>query len=148
MSLARSAAAEVSVSTTGWWAPPKPKPDRLRRAELAGEYVAVRDEALRSDPDLLAIRSAAEQARTAGLDAPPRPDGAQQGKRKPGQEPTRAEIVQTLATNASTDSGYRVQLISLAALHGGIYQEGMNAIYELEAETLGRFEALARLVLD
>ncbi len=59
-----------------------------------------------------------------------------------------ARAVERLATTASQDDAYRVQLLDLAALHGSLYLEAVNMLYAIEARSLGRFEALARLVLD
>jgi chemotaxis response regulator CheB len=57
-------------------------------------------------------------------------------------------VVLVSGSIAASDDGYRVQLLGLAALHGGLYRQAVDALYALECETLGRFEALARLVLD
>jgi hypothetical protein len=56
--------------------------------------------------------------------------------------------VQRISTTASSDDGYRVQLIDHAAGQGGVYREALDRVYEIEKQKLGRFEALARLVLD
>jgi hypothetical protein len=56
--------------------------------------------------------------------------------------------VERMSRAAAEDDGYRVQLLDLAALHGGRFEQAVRAIYAIEVRTLGRFEALARLVLD
>jgi hypothetical protein len=56
--------------------------------------------------------------------------------------------VQRLARSAAEDEGYRAVLLDLAREQGGIYAEAARAIYSVELRTLGRWEALARLVVD
>jgi hypothetical protein len=53
-----------------------------------------------------------------------------------------------LSSTAAQDDGYRVQLIDLAARRGGVYKQSLDRVYELEKQTLGHSEALARLALD
>jgi len=51
--------------------------------------------------------------------------------------------VQRLAWNAASDDDYRDVLIALAAEHGGMYREAVDAIYGIELRTLGRWKAFA-----
>lgn len=67
--------------------------------------------------------------------------------RRPPTEST-GQAVRVLAHNAAADDSYRTVLIHLAAEHGGMYLEAVKALYPIELRTLGRWEALARLVLD
>lgn len=53
-----------------------------------------------------------------------------------------------MSTVAAQDDGYRVQLIDLAALHGGLYLRAVNTLFEIEVRTLGHWEAEARRLLD
>jgi hypothetical protein len=59
-----------------------------------------------------------------------------------------ARAVERLSTAAAKDDGHRVQLLDLAALHGGLYERSVNALYAIEVRTLGRWEAEARHLLD
>jgi hypothetical protein len=43
-----------------------------------------------------------------------------------------------MSNAAAVDDGYRVQLLDLAALHGGLYRQAVDALYALEVRTLGR----------
>jgi hypothetical protein len=56
--------------------------------------------------------------------------------------------VQRISTAAADDDGYRVQLIDLAVVRGGVYREALGRLYGVEAEKLGRWEAAARLLLE
>jgi hypothetical protein len=119
----------------------------FERAEEAGAYVALRAEALRSDPSVLAIRHTAETTdrRLADLGlqlAPPTPP------EQPDLTDPDVRAIERMSTAAVADDNYRVQLIDLAALHGGLFLRAVDAIYPIEAQALGRFEALARRVLD
>jgi hypothetical protein len=109
------------------------------RAERAGTFVSLRGQALVDDPDILAIRYTAEHVQ------------ADDELREPlvfDPDDLDARAVERMVTVASEDDGYRVQLLDLAALHGGVYLQAVNMLYEAEARSLGRFEALARCVLD
>jgi hypothetical protein len=59
-----------------------------------------------------------------------------------------ARAVERMSAAAAEDDGYRVQLVDLAALHGGLYERAVNAVYSVEKKTLGRWEAEARHQLD
>jgi hypothetical protein len=56
--------------------------------------------------------------------------------------------VQRLAWNAASDDDYRDVLIALAAEHGGMYREAVDAIYGVELRTLGRWQAFACRIVD
>jgi hypothetical protein len=56
--------------------------------------------------------------------------------------------IQRVSTAASTDDGYRAQLVSLADSHGAIYRRALDALYANERETLGDDEVLARVARD
>jgi hypothetical protein len=60
----------------------------------------------------------------------------------------REAALQRMSTTASTDEGYRAQLVSLADSHGGIYREALEALYAHERETLGEEQARARVEHD
>jgi hypothetical protein len=116
------------------------------RAEQAGKYRPLREEALRpdsADPEVAAIRHAASL-----LDPAEKPEPEEPSKGKKETLSKREQVVQRISTAACEDDGYRVQLIDLAAVRGGVYREALGRLYAVEAETLGRFEALARLWLD
>jgi hypothetical protein len=108
------------------------------RAERAGRFLPLREQALADDTDLLAIRFTAQHVQADEQHEPLVFD----------PDDLDARAVERMATEASKDDGYRVQLLDLAALHGSVYLRAANALYAVEARTLGRFEALARLVLD
>jgi hypothetical protein len=119
------------------------------RAEQAGAYVAARERALVEDPDLLAIR------RTAGtVEASPLLRREQRlhdhELEAPVFDPKDADdrAVERMVNAASSDDAYRVQLLDLAALHGGLFERAVDALYLHEARSLGRWEALARHRLD
>ena len=59
-----------------------------------------------------------------------------------------ARALERMSTAAAQDDKYRVQLLDLAALHGGLFEKAVNALYALEVRTLGRWEAEARHQLD
>jgi hypothetical protein len=121
----------------------------FERADMAGSYLALRLEALRSDPSVLAIRRTASvveaskqlsrQQRLLDSDVealvfdPADPD---------------ARAVERMSTAAAGSDGYRVQLIDLAALHGGLFEQAVDALYAVEVRSLGRWEAEARHHLD
>jgi len=127
-----------------------PKLDVFERAERAGKFRPLREQALRPDspdPEIAALRYTAALAAEHGLEPKPRPK--QGTKKKQAEKLSRHEqIVQRISATASEDDGYRVQLIDHAARQGGVYREALDRVYEIEKQTLGRFEALARLVLD
>jgi hypothetical protein len=125
-----------------------PKLDVFERAGQAGKFRPLREEALRPDspdPEIEALRYTAVLATEHGLE--PKPVKKPEPKAKPKLS-RREQIVQRISTTASEDDGYRVQLIDHAARQGGVYREALDRVYEIEKQTLGRFEALARLVLD
>jgi hypothetical protein len=109
------------------------------RAERAGRFLPLREQALKDDPDLLAIRFTAQHVRAD--DELPEPLMFD-------PDDLNARAVERMTIEASEDNAYRVQLLDLAGLHGGVYLQAANALYAIEARTLGRFEALARCVLD
>jgi hypothetical protein len=121
----------------------------FERADRAGAYRALRLEALRSDPSVLAIFRTQRQVQASTLlswlqsqaDAEVEPLNFD-----PDDPDDRA--VERMSTAAAADDGYRVQLIDLAALHGGLYRRAVNALYKIEVRTLGRYEAEARHLLD
>lgn len=53
-----------------------------------------------------------------------------------------------MSSTASTDYGYRAQLVALADSHGGVFAEALAALYEHEQETLGDEQARARVEHD
>jgi hypothetical protein len=118
-------------------------PSLSERAEAAQAFVPERERALVDDPEILRVRRVALALRARGLDDAPLPEGP----RPSGADP-RARAVRRMASSAAADNGYRVQLVDLAALHAGLYLEAVHALYAIEARTLGRFEALARAILD
>jgi hypothetical protein len=102
----------------------------------AGSYRALRERGLEpAEAEIAAIASL--------LDEPSVPD-----PEPAGEFSKQEQIVERVASAASDDDGYRVQLIDLAASHGGIYREALDRVYELQREALGRCEAMARLLLD
>jgi len=135
--------------------PPKPAPTHVfERAEQAGKYRPIREQALdpdSPDPQIAALRYTASLAAERGLE--PRP----KRKRKPTKAALKKEaatlsrrekIVRRISSAATEDDGYRVQLIDMAAQRGGVYRESLDRVYAIETETLGRWEALARWILD
>jgi hypothetical protein len=109
---------------------------------------AERVEALRTDPTVLSIRHTAEAVEASALTSwmQSHLDGELEALTWADDKDARA--VRRMAEGAAGDDGYRVQLVDLAALHGGLYRKAVDAIYAIEVRSLGRFEALARLVLD
>jgi hypothetical protein len=87
-----------------------------------------RAETLRSDPAVLAIRHTAatvsgstlmswqQRQLEAEVEAPPRP----------ARDDRASRVVRRMSEAAASDDGYRVQLIDLAALHGGLYLEAVR----------------------
>jgi hypothetical protein len=126
-----------------------PKLDVFERAEEAGKFRPLREQALRPDspdPEIAVLRYTAALAAERGLEPKPkRTKPEPKGKPKLSRH---EQIVQRISTTASEDDGYRVQLISHAARQGGVYREALDRVYEIEKQTLGPFEALARLLLD
>jgi len=122
--------------------------DVLERAEQAGKFRPLREQALHPDsPDseIAALRRVASRVATLGLDVEKPP----KSERKQTEKLSRPEqIVARMSAAATQDDGYRVQLIDLAAVRGGIYRQALDRLYGIEKETLGRWEALARLLLD
>jgi hypothetical protein len=128
----------------------KPRLSVFVRAEEAGAYLALRTEALRSHPSVLASRHTertvmgstllAWQQRQLDTErgAPPELD----------RDDPDARALERMSNAAAADDGYRVQLLDLAALHGGLYRKAVDALYALEVRSLGRYEAEARHHLD
>jgi hypothetical protein len=56
--------------------------------------------------------------------------------------------VQRITATATTDDGYRAQLVILADSHAGIYRRALDAVYASELETLGEQEAQALIARD
>jgi hypothetical protein len=119
------------------------------RADRAGAYQALRLEALRSHPSVLALRNSAALSRSsvnwsqrkAWADAETEPL-----QFDPEDPDDRA--VERMSTAAASDDGYRVQLLDLAALHGGLHERAVNALYRIEVRSLDHWEAEARRLLD
>jgi len=119
------------------------------RAERAGAYVAVRERALVEDPDLLAIRRTAGTVKASPLlrrEQSLHDANLQALVFDPKDDDDRA--VERMVNAAAADDGYRVQLLDLAALHGGLFERAVDALYLHEARSLGPWEALARHRLD
>jgi hypothetical protein len=114
------------------------------RAERAGAYVAVRDEALVSDPEILAIRHTAERVSTLLRKEQSLHDATLEALVFDDDD----RAVERMVNAAAADDAYRVQQLDLAALHGGLYERAVDALYLHEARSLGRWEALARHRLD
>jgi hypothetical protein len=121
----------------------------FERADRAGAYRALRLEALRSDPSVLAIFRTQRQVQSSTLLS------WQQSQLDAEIEPFTFDpddpddrAVERMSAAAAADDGYRVQLIDLAALHGGLYLKAVDALYAVEVRTLGRWEAEARHQLD
>lgn len=121
----------------------------VERAEAAGTYVAAREQALRDDPEIAAIRSTAESVEASTL--------LRREQRLHDHElealvcdpkDADARAVERMVNGAVADDAYRVQLLDLAALHGGLFERAVDALYVHEAHSLGRWEALARHRLD
>jgi hypothetical protein len=53
-----------------------------------------------------------------------------------------------MSSAASTDDGFREQMVDLADSHGGIYRRALDALYALETETLGAEAVRARIARD
>ena len=49
---------------------------------------------------------------------------------------------------ASSDDGYRAQLVELASTHAGIYRRALDTLYAGERETLSQEQAAARAARD
>lgn len=121
----------------------------FERADMAAAYRALRLEALRSDPSVLAIfrtGSAVESSRLLSWQQSQLDAEMELLTFDPDDPDDRA--VERMSTAAVADDGYRVQLIDLAALHGGLYLKAVDALYAVEVRTLGRWEAEARHQLD
>lgn len=61
---------------------------------------------------------------------------------------TQDQVMQRLAEAASTDADYRSQLITLAATRGGVYNDALDHLYNIEKSKFGEWEARQRLKLD
>jgi hypothetical protein len=126
--------------------------DVFQRAEQAGKFRPLREEALRLDsPDseVSALRHVASRVATLGLEQPSyeRPE-PEEPKGKTDRLPRHEQIVERISAAACEDDGYRVQLVDLAAVRGGVYRQALDRLYAIEVQTLGRWEAFARLLLD
>jgi hypothetical protein len=119
------------------------------RAALAGAFKGLRERALAEDPDLLAIKHTAERVQASKLVSwyQQQLDADVEALVFDRDDPD-ARAVERMSTAAAEDIGYRVQLVDLAALLGGLYLEAVRALYAIEVRTVGRWEALTRLVLD
>jgi hypothetical protein len=128
----------------------KTKTSVFVRADKAGALKTLRDEALRNDPEILAIRHTAAQVESSPLLSQQQGllDAELGSLPEFDRDDPDARAVERMSTAAVQDDAYRVQLLDLAALHGDLYLEAVNALYAIEVRTLGRFEALARLLLD
>jgi hypothetical protein len=127
----------------------KVKQSVFERADMAGAYLALRLEALRSDPSVLAIFRTAEQVEASRLVShQQRMLDADVAWPEPDMDDPDARAVRRVSEAAAADDAYRVQLLDLAAMHGGLYRKAVDALYDLEARSLGRWEAFARHVLD
>jgi hypothetical protein len=124
----------------------KTKTSVFVRADKAGALKTLRDEALRNDPEILAIRHTAAQVESSPLLSQQQGllDAELGSLPEFDRDDPDARAVERMSTAAVQDDAYRVQLLDLAALH----LEAVNALYAIEVRTLGRFEALARLLLD
>jgi hypothetical protein len=56
--------------------------------------------------------------------------------------------LQRMSQAASSDDGYRAQLVNLSSSYGGIYRSALDALYAGEQETLGAEQAFARVARD
>jgi hypothetical protein len=121
----------------------------VERAEAAGTYVAARERALQNDPEITAIRSTAG---TVGASALLRREQRLHDHELEALvfDPKDADDrpVERMVNAAAASDSYRVQLLDLAALHGGLFERAVDALYLHEARSLGRWEALARHRLD
>jgi hypothetical protein len=123
------------------------KPKRMSvfgRADMAGAYLALRLEGLRSDPSVLAIRHTAAKVESSTLLSwQQRQLDAEMEALVFDADDLDARAVERMSSAAFQDDAYRVQLLDLAALHGGLYRKAVDALYKVEVRTLGRFEAEA-----
>jgi hypothetical protein len=127
----------------------KPKMSVFERADQAGAYRALRLEALKSDPGLLAImRTQAVVEASARLLWLQRQTDAETEAIVFDRDDADDRAVERMSTAAAADDAYRVQLLDLAALHGGLYLRAVDALYAVEVQSLGRWEAEARHQLD
>jgi hypothetical protein len=121
----------------------------FERVDQAGAGQALRLEALRSDPSVLAIsRTAAVVEASTRLQWQQRQLEADAEAFVFDHDDADDRAVERMSTAAAQDDGYRVQLLDLAALHGGLYLRAVFALYAVEVRTLGRWEAEARHQLD
>jgi hypothetical protein len=56
--------------------------------------------------------------------------------------------VRRITASASSDDGYRAQLVNLADSNGGIYRTALDALYAQERDSLGAEEARLRRARD
>jgi hypothetical protein len=117
---------------------------------MAGAYLALRLEALRNDPSVLAIRrtgSVVKSSKSRWAKEQRRRDADMEALVFDRDDPN-ARAVERMSTAAAADDGYRVQLLDLAALHDGLFRKAVDALYDLELRSLGSWEAEARHHLD
>jgi len=115
--------------------------ERVRTCRHGGGYLALRTEALRNDPSVLAFRHTAEVMG-------PRQLAPDAGELVVDRDDLDAKAVERMSTAAASDDAYRVQLLDLAALHGGLYREAVDALFAIEVRSIGGWEAEARHHLD
>jgi hypothetical protein len=121
----------------------------FERADKAGAYLALRLEALRNDPSVMAIRYTQDRVESSKiLSRQQRMLDSDIEAMVFDRDDPDARALERMSTAAAQDDKYRVQLLDLAALHGGLFEKVVSALYALEVRTLGRWEAEARHQLD
>jgi hypothetical protein len=121
----------------------------FERADKAGAYLALRLEALRNDPSVMAIRYTQDRVESSKiLSRQQRMLDSDIEAMVFDRDDPDARALERMSTAAAQDDKYRVQLLDLAALHGGLFEKAVSALYALEVRTLGRWEAEARHQLD
>jgi len=121
----------------------------FERADKAGAYLALRLEALRNDPSVMAIRYTQDRVESSKiLSRQQRMLDSDIEAIVFDRDDPDARALERMSTAAAQDDKYRVQLLDLAALHGGLFEKAVSALYALEVRTLGRWEAEARHQLD
>jgi len=61
---------------------------------------------------------------------------------------TQDQVAQRMAQAASTDADYRQQLLDAANQEGGIYQDALNNMYNLEQQKFGTWQAQQQMKID
>jgi hypothetical protein len=121
----------------------------FERADKAGAYLALRLEALRNDPSVMAIRYTQDRVESSKiLSRQQRMLDSDIEAMVFDRDDPDARALERMSTAAAQDDKYRVQLLDLAAVHGGLFEKAVSALYALEVRTLGRWEAEARHQLD